>query len=84
VSDYLATTQRIDAIMARLVSSPTYRSELKGHDPQTHAPVPGTMERVLELVDHDLGGSAGWLSTHGLSDADLERLHGRVTKGATS
>ena len=80
VSDYLATTQRIDAIMARLVSSPTYRSELEGHDPQTHAPVPGTMERVLELVDQDLGGSAGWLSTHGLSDADLARLHGRMTQ----
>jgi len=79
-SDYLATTQRIDAIMARLLSSPTYRSELEGHDPRTHAPVPGTIERVLDIVDQDLGGSAGWLSIHGLSDADLERLHRRVTE----
>ena len=37
--------------MARLVSSETYRAELEGHDPQDHAPVPGTIERVLELID---------------------------------
>ena len=54
VGDYLATAQRIDAIMARLVSSPTYRSELEGHDPRTHAPVPGAMERVFELLDDRL------------------------------
>ena len=67
VNDYLATGQRIDAIMARLVSSPTYRSELEGHDPRAHAPVPGTIERVFELVDETFGGSAAWLSSHGLS-----------------
>jgi protein-tyrosine phosphatase len=41
LSDYLATGERIDAILARLVSSPTYRKELEGHDPRKHAPVPG-------------------------------------------
>jgi protein-tyrosine phosphatase len=78
ISDYLATTQRIDAIMARLVSSPTYRSELEGHDPRTHAPLPGTMERVLQLVDEEFGGSAAWLSAHGLSGTELERLSRRL------
>ena len=78
VGDYLATAQRIDAIMARLVSSPTYRSELEGHDPRTHAPVPGAMERVFELLDDGFGGSAAWLSAHGVSKADLERLRRRL------
>ncbi len=78
VGDYLATAQRIDAIMARLLSSPTYRSELEGHDPRTHAPVPGTMERVFELLDEHFGGSARWLSAHGLSDAELEQLRRRI------
>jgi hypothetical protein len=78
LTDYLATAQRIEAIMARLVSSPTYRSELEGHDPQAHAPLPGTMERVLELVDEAFGGSAAWLASHGLSASDLERLRGRM------
>jgi hypothetical protein len=78
VSDYLATAERVDAIMARLVSSPTYRSELEGHDPRAHAPIPGTMERLFELLDERFGGSAAWLSAHGLSDAELERLRCRM------
>ena len=81
VSDYLATAERIEAILARLVSSPTYRAELEGHDPQRHAPVPGTMERVLELVDERFGGSVAWLSHHGLDDGDLQRLRDRLAPG---
>jgi protein-tyrosine phosphatase len=79
VRDYLATAERIDAILARLVRSPTYRAELEGHDPQDHAPVPGAMERVLEIVDDRLGGSIAWLCANGLSDPDLERLRQRLT-----
>lgn len=78
VGDYLATGQRIDAIVARLVSSSTYRAELEGHDPQQHAPLLGTMERVLSLVDERFGGSAAWLSAHGLSEVDLGRLRRRL------
>jgi protein-tyrosine phosphatase len=78
VDDYLATGQRIDAIIARLLRSPTYRPELEGHAPQDHAPVPGTIERVLELVDDRFGGSGAWLSAHGLSSAELESLRHRI------
>jgi protein-tyrosine phosphatase len=77
VADYLATAERIEAIMDRLVASPTYRDELAGHDPQRHAPLPGTMERVLAIVDEQHGGSAAWLTGHGLSAADLQRLSDR-------
>ena len=78
VGDYLASAERIDAIVARLVRSPTYGPGLGGRDPQEHAPVPGTMERFLELIDVRLGGSVSWLSAHGLSDVDLERLEHRL------
>jgi protein-tyrosine phosphatase len=78
VRDYLATADRIDAIMARLLGSPTYRDELQDHDPRTHAPVPGTMERVLALVDESFGGSAAWLAAHGLTGAELDRLQRRI------
>jgi hypothetical protein len=76
--DYMATGERIHQIMARLCSSETYRSELEGHDPQRHAPVPGTIERVLEIVDSEHGGAAKWLLASGLSERDLERLRERV------
>ena len=78
VADYMATGERIEAIMERLVSSETYRAELEGHDPQRHAPAPGTMERVLELVDTHFGGAATWLAEHGLTELELARLRRRL------
>lgn len=78
VADYLATAERIEAIIARLMDSATYRPQLEGHPPQRHAPVPGTMERLLELVDERFGGSVAWLASHGVSDSDVERLRGRL------
>jgi protein-tyrosine phosphatase len=78
VADYLDSAQRIEAIMDRLLSSETYRAELEGDDPQAHAPRPGSMERVLEIVTADHGGAAAWLTDHGLADADLERLRARL------
>jgi protein-tyrosine phosphatase len=80
--DYLATGERIVQIIDRLRSSETYRAELEGHDPQDHAPVPGTMERVLELVESHYGGAADWLLANGLDEADLERLRARVAGAA--
>jgi protein-tyrosine phosphatase len=82
--DYLVTRDRIEAIMARLLSSPTYRAELEGHDPHSHAPVPGTIDRLLDLVDDRLGGSVPWLAANGLGDAELERLQGRLAPARTS
>jgi protein-tyrosine phosphatase len=78
IGDYVATAERIEAILERLVASPTYRDELEGHDPQQHAPVAGTMERVLELVDERFGGSAQWLAAHGLSASEQQQLRSRL------
>jgi hypothetical protein len=76
--DYLASADRIEAIIARLLSSPTYRAELEGEEPARHAPVQGTIERLLELVDQRFGGSATWLSARGLRGSDLDRLRNRL------
>ena len=78
VADYLATAERIEAIIDRLLASPTYRDELEGDDPQRHAPLPGTMERVLQIVDEQHGGAAAWLTAHGLDQTDLRRLTERL------
>lgn len=77
-ADYLASGERIVEIIERLRGSDTYRAELVGHDPQRHAPVPGTIERVLEIIDSKHGGAADWLLAHGLDEADLERLRKRL------
>ena len=84
VGDYLASAERIEAIVARLMSSSTYRAELEGTDVRRQAPVPGTLERMLELVDRSFGGSAAWLSAHGLVEDDLERLRARLAPARPS
>ncbi len=78
VDDYLLTAERIVEVMERLMGSPTYRAELEGHDPYDHAPVAGTMERILAVVDAESGGAAAWLQGHGLGDADLAALRRRL------
>jgi hypothetical protein len=84
IGDYLATGERIEAILTRLLSSRTYRGELEGTDPQTHAPAAESMERLLGLVDQGYGGSAAWLSAHGLGEGDLGRLRRRLASAGAS
>lgn len=78
VADYMASAERIDAILARLVASPTYHDEMSGAKPRSQAPAPETMPRFLEIIDERYGGSAAWLSSVGLSDDDLELLRRRL------
>jgi protein-tyrosine phosphatase len=81
VADYLASAERIEAIFKRLVGSPTYRTELEGQDPARLAPMPGTMERFLEIIDTRFGGSAEWLTAHRFDVDELERLTMRLLQG---
>jgi hypothetical protein len=37
---------------------------------------------VFELIDESFDGSVAWLSEHGLTDAELERLRSRVAARA--
>ncbi len=78
VADYLATAERIEEIIARLSASPLYREQLESRDARAHAPAPGTMERVLELVDERHGGSAAWLLANGLEPRQLQLLRERL------
>jgi protein tyrosine/serine phosphatase len=78
VRDYLASRERIEAIVGRLASSPTYADEVRTDDPQSHAPRDGTMERVLALVDERHGGAAAWLLAHGLGEHELAALRARL------
>jgi protein tyrosine/serine phosphatase len=77
-ADYLATAERIDAIIARLARSPLYSKLLEDRDATRHVPLPGTIERVLELLDERYGGAAAWLLENGLGDQNLQRLVRRL------
>lgn len=84
VADYMASAERIEAILRRLVASPTYHDEMSGVDPQRQTPVPETMERFLEIIDQRFGGAAAWLSSQGFSEADLEGLRRRLAPARAS
>lgn len=84
VADYVASSERIEAIMQRLRGSATYRAELEGQEPARLAPVATTMERFFELLDEHFGGSAAWLSAEGLEPADLERLRARLSSAGAA
>ena len=74
VADYTATGQRIDAILARLRSSPVYAQDLDSRPADTHTPRAYTMEKFLGTVDERFGGPLGWLERHGWTDEDTTAL----------
>jgi protein tyrosine/serine phosphatase len=73
VADYVATDERIDAIVARLAASPTYAGDIHVEQTDRHRPRAETMERVLELVD-----AHAWLDAHGFGAADAGALRARL------
>jgi protein-tyrosine phosphatase len=84
IADYVATGERIDALLARLRASPTYAADLEGRPVASHLPRAETMRRTLELVDERHGGAAGWLAAHGFEVADADALRRRLVDGPRS
>jgi protein-tyrosine phosphatase len=82
VADYEATAERIDEIMARLLSSPTYAADLDGSPAAAHSPRPETMHRVLDVLDERHGGPLGWLEEAGFTEADADALRARLAPSA--
>jgi protein-tyrosine phosphatase len=82
VADYARTSERIDKIVRRLASTPTYAHDMQTHDPQRHAARPESMARVLELLDERHGGVAGWLGEHGFGDDDATALRARLSSSS--
>ncbi len=78
VADYARTADRIGAVIGRLEASPTYRSRVSRVTVAEHTPRPGAMERFLDEVDARYGGAAAWLTGHGFTPADLDRLKAKL------
>jgi protein-tyrosine phosphatase len=74
IADYTATGERLDAVLARLRSSPTYATDLDSRPSDTHIPRAYTMERFLTVVDERFHGPLGWLERHGWTDHDTTNL----------
>lgn len=78
VADFTATAERLERILARLRSSPTYASDLERRDAHSHLPRAETMERVLAVLTARHGGAEGWLDDHGFGADDRAALRERL------
>jgi protein tyrosine/serine phosphatase len=78
VADYVATGERIELILARLRSTPTYADDLADSPDDHHRPRAETMLGVLEHLDAAHGGVLGWLAEHGFGAEDVKLLRDKL------
>jgi protein-tyrosine phosphatase len=78
VADYEATGERIEAILDRLRSSPTYAADIDNVPAHEHDPRPEIMVGFLDWLDESYGGPLGWLAEHGFDSLDVQRLRTKL------
>jgi protein-tyrosine phosphatase len=78
VADYMATGDRIDAIIERLRRSATYATDVAGKPIQAHLPRAETMKSFLEQLDARYGGLPRWLAGHGFADDEAALLRAKL------
>jgi len=78
VADYAATDEKIEAVLHRLMRSPTYEGDLKDSAIDRHRPRPETMKAFLAQVQARYGGVTQWLVGHGFGEQDLRRLRAKL------
>jgi hypothetical protein len=78
VADYVATGDRIEAILDRLGRSRTYAKDLSERPVQAHLPRAGTMRAFLEQLDVRYGGLPRWLAGNGFADDEYSLLRGKL------
>jgi protein tyrosine/serine phosphatase len=81
IADYVATAERIEAILARLRASATYASGVDLVSTDQHTPRASAMKQFLDLLEHQYGGATHWLADQGFGAEDLERLRHKLLAG---
>ena len=78
VADYVATADRIDAIIERLRTSRTYAPDLNSRPVTAHLPRAETMKAFLEQLHVRYGGVRQWAADNGLTDDELSALRAKL------
>ena len=76
VADYVASAERMGAILDRLRASPTYAADIDARPTAADddAPRARTMAAFLDQAGARYGGVLAWLSGHGFGPADVRSL----------
>ena len=78
VADYVASAERIERIVARLLERPAYAEAMRDQPLSHHIPKAETIQRLLAVLAERYGGAAGWLRQHGWSDEQVHALRSRL------
>jgi protein-tyrosine phosphatase len=78
VADYLATGERVEAILDRLKASPTYYDDVSKVPLASHMPRAETMAGFLTEIGTRHNGARDWLTAHGLTDEDQSLLYAKL------
>lgn len=79
VADYVRTAERIQQIIERLAEVEPYSRSLPTRSLDEQTPRAEAMEAVLTHLDEGYGGTTGWLTAAGWTEADVEALRVRLT-----
>jgi protein tyrosine/serine phosphatase len=79
VADYVATNERIEAIVERLSRSKMY-TEVASKPVQAHAPRAETMKALLEEIEARYGGAEAYLTANGFTADEVARLRAKLTQ----
>jgi protein-tyrosine phosphatase len=78
VADYMATEERMEAIIERLARSRTYASDVTSRPVRAHAPREETMKSFLEQLHVRYGGLPQWLAGNGFTGDELSLLRAKL------
>jgi protein-tyrosine phosphatase len=78
VADYMATADRMEAIIERLSRSQTYASDVTSRPVRAHLPREETMKAFLEQLHVRYGGLPAWLAGNGFTSDELSLLRAKL------
>ena len=78
IDDYVASTERMEAIVGRLMSSDTYAENLRDRPVSANNTHPETMQAFLEHIDNEYGGVDKLLDRLGWTPEDNDRLRAKL------
>jgi protein tyrosine/serine phosphatase len=78
VADYVASSQRVEQVTARLMASSTYAENLRGRPISSHLSRPEAMITFLDHIDRQYGGVPALLARMGWTEADAAQLRAKL------
>jgi protein-tyrosine phosphatase len=78
IDDYVASSERIEDVVGRLMASPTYAENLEGRPISSHVSHAETMISFLRYIDETFGGVLPMLIKMGWTAEDTDQLRAKL------